>query len=148
MAVDVCAMAEIHAASFAPPFGTGGWDALEMSAHLQQDLCFGTGEPLGAFIILRRATDQAEILTLATAPAKRRTGLARELLVTAVEELAKRGVREVFLEVAEDNAAAQALYRATGFSTIGRRPAYYRRPQGRIAALTFSKKLDGTTVPA
>jgi ribosomal-protein-alanine N-acetyltransferase len=36
----------------------------------------------------------------------------------------------MFLEVAEDNAAALALYTAAGFATTGRRRAYYRRPGG------------------
>jgi len=47
----------------------------------------------------------------------------------------------MFLEVAEDNEAAIHLYRSLGFQPIGRRPAYYRRADGRVAAITFSKKL-------
>ena len=141
-------MAGIHAASFAAPFGNGGWDALEMSGHIAKDVCFGSGDPLTAFIILRCAADEAEILTIATAPVARRTGQGRALLNAALDSLAAKGVREVFLEVAEDNLAAQALYRASGFGAMGRRPGYYRRKKGRVAALTFAKTLDGSTAPA
>ena len=36
----------------------------------------------------------------------------------------------MFLEVAEDNAAARALYDALGFEEVGVRPGYYERPGG------------------
>ncbi|HEY0838393.1 MAG TPA: alanine acetyltransferase, partial [Azospirillum sp.] len=40
---------------------------------------------------------------------------------------------------AEDNAAARALYAAAGFATVGRRPGYYKRPDGRVAALVLRR---------
>ena len=131
-------MAVLHAQSFERP-----WDALEMAAHTQKDLCFGleTDGELAAFIIISRAADQAEILTIATAAQSRRKGLGKTLLSEAVAHLKEADVSDLFLEVAEDNAAAIALYRRAGFDPIGRRPAYYRRAKGRVAALTFSKKL-------
>lgn len=134
---DAKAMAAIHAQSFEK-----GWDALEMSAHLAKDICLGRGDPLTAFIICSHVADQSEILTLATHPDQRRTGLGRALLTEAATHLKGRGVKTLFLEVAEDNLAAQGLYRAVGFTPIGRRPAYYRRSDSRVAALTFSKALD------
>lgn len=142
-ATDAREMAAIHAESFAPPLGSGGWPALEMAAHTQKDLCFGVDHEgaLGAFIILSVAADQSEILTIATAITARRQGLARQLLEKMIPEVKHRGAKEVFLEVAEDNVAAITLYRAADFLPIGRRPAYYRRAEGRIAALTWSKKL-------
>ena len=137
-AVDARDMAAIHAQSF-----DRSWDALEMAAHTQKDMCFGidVDGALAAFIIMSRAADQAEVLTIATAAQARRKGLGRALLMEAALELKSRDVTDLFLEVAEDNAAAIALYRTVGFDAIGRRPAYYRRENGRVAALTFSKKL-------
>ena len=137
-AKDARGMAEIHANSF-----DRGWDALEMATHTQKDLCLGVDydEGLAAFIILSVAAGQAEILTIATAKAVRRKGLGVALLRAAEEALRKQSVSEVFLEVAEDNAAAIALYREAGFTPMGRRPAYYRRANGRVAALTFSKNI-------
>lgn len=137
-AVDARDMAAIHAQSF-----DRSWDALEMAAHTQKDMCFGidVDGTLAAFLIMSRAADQAEVLTIATAAQARRKGLGRALLMEAALELKSRDVTDLFLEVAEDNAAAIALYRTVGFDAIGRRPAYYRRENGRVAALTFSKKL-------
>lgn len=136
-------MATIHAESFAPPHGTGGWPALEMARHIQKDMCLGIESDgrLAAFIILSVVGDQAEILTIATAQAYRRNGLGRDLLQQTVPMLRARGVTELFLEVAEDNDGAIALYRQTGFVPMGRRIGYYKRERGRVAALTLSKKL-------
>lgn len=130
-------MAAIHAKSF-----ERGWPALDMAVHIKRDICYGTDDPLTAFIILRCAGSQAEILTIATHPDHRGEGLGSELLSKTLIKLSALNIREIFLEVAEDNAAAQALYRRAGFTPIGRRPAYYRREKGRVAALTFSKMLD------
>ena len=138
-AADARDMASIHAESF-----ERHWDALEMAAHTQKDVCFGVDEnaALGAFIILSVTAGQAEILTLATTIEARRQGLARRILEGVELELQKQNISELFLEVAEDNMAAIALYRSARFAPIGRRPAYYRREAGRVAALTFSKKLS------
>ncbi|WP_409432677.1 GNAT family N-acetyltransferase [Litorimonas sp. RW-G-Af-16] len=140
-AVDAHAMADIHARSF-----ERGWSALDMATHTQNDLCLGTSDPqtdqLSSFIICRSSYDQAEILTIATHPDHREQGLAKALVDAACKALLADGVTALFLEVAEDNAAAIALYRQAGFIGIGRRPAYYRRAAGRMAALTLSKKLD------
>ncbi len=137
-AADAKQMAALHAQSF-----ERSWDALEMASHTARDLCLGVEEKdgLAAFIILSQAADQAEILTIAVAKPARRRGLGRQLLGGAAARLQQEGSAELFLEVAEDNVAAIALYRAAGFQPIGRRPGYYRRDSGRVAAITFSKKL-------
>lgn len=130
-------MVQIHAQSFFK-----GWDAEEMRAHIQKDLCFGHGRPLEGFVIVSYVADQAEILTIAIDPARRRQGLARKLLDIAETELTELGVDTLFLEVAEDNVAAIKFYKSIGFEPIGKRPAYYKREMGRVAALTYRKGLS------
>jgi len=134
---DARSMAEIHAVSF-----ERGWDALEMSRHISKDICLGLGDPLSCFIICARAADQADILTIATHPDARRQGLGATLLNATLTHLAQTNISTIFLDVAEDNHSAIALYKKAGFQAIGRRPAYYKREKGRIAALNFSKVLD------
>ena len=64
------------------------------------------------------------------------------LLRAALARAAAAGSARVFLEVAEDNAAARALYLRHGFAQVGRRPAYYRRGQTRAAAaLVLARRL-------
>jgi ribosomal-protein-alanine N-acetyltransferase len=82
-----------------------------------------------AFILIEVAADQAEILSLGSHAHVRRKGLARALIETAAAEAHRRGAIELFLEVAEDNEAALALYSGVGFVLCGRRPAYYHRGQ-------------------
>ena len=70
------------------------------------------------------------------------------LMVTAeakkenIVAAAQAGAVRLFLEVAEDNAAARALYDRAGFRPIGRRKAYYARPDGgRTDALVLGRDL-------
>ena len=72
--------------------------------------------------------EDGEILNVAVASEFRGRGLAGQMLDAVLIELAARGVRTAFLEVRESNEAARALYGSRGFSEIGRRRAYYRRP--------------------
>jgi ribosomal-protein-alanine acetyltransferase len=126
---DVDDLAEIHAASF-----HRGWSAPEIEAMLVQDRMialvgrrgsfFGSRRAVG-FLLVRTAGDEAEVLTLAVAPAHRRRGIGRLLMDEAMRRLYADRVRALFLEVAEDNAAAIALYRRLGFHKAGNRPNYY-----------------------
>ena len=121
-------MAAIHAAAFdrGRP-----WGAVELRELLRTPDTFcveaGSVETGRCFAIGRIAAGEAELLTLATAPAARRRGLARACLAAFLAEAAARGAAEAFLEVAADNAPALALYRAAGFRDVGRRERYYRR---------------------
>ena len=80
-----------------------------------------------AFILVQVAADQCEILSLGTTSPVRRKGLARALLIAAAKEAHRFGAHEMFLEVADDNHAALALYASAGFAVVGRRAKYYRR---------------------
>jgi ribosomal-protein-alanine N-acetyltransferase len=135
-AQDAEAMARIHAACFDKP-----WPALDMAVHVARDLCLGLGKPLSSFAILRRSDIDAEILTVSTDPKARGQGLAGQVLTAAEEHCRAAGLRNIFLEVAEDNVSARTLYKRLGFVPIGRRPGYYARSEGRVAAITYSRDL-------
>lgn len=87
-------------------------------------------EPLG-FALIRRAADEAEIITIATRPMAQRRGVARAMLDHQFTELLSSGVRQVFIEVAQSNVAARALYAALGLTETGTRRGYYERANGR-----------------
>ena len=99
------------------------------------------GDPLG-FILCRLAADEAEILSLGVTPDARRQGCAVALVEAAMRHAAVHGARRLYLEVAEDNAAARALYRSSGFEAVGRREAYYRRSEGALAAIVLARSLE------
>jgi len=89
-------------------------------------------------VMWRRMFDEAEILTLAVLPPWRCQGVGGLLLKAAMADSAGQGATAMFLEVADDNTAGQALYRRHGFSQVGRRKGYY----GGVDALTMRRTLD------
>lgn len=87
----------------------------------------GEGELVG-YLVGWVVADEAEILNLGVAPEWRRRGVGRALVREALERYRALGARQIFLDVRESNEAALRLYQAQGFSRIGRRRRYYRRP--------------------
>lgn len=77
------------------------------------------------FIVYRAVLDEAELITIGVHPDARRGGIAATMIELMVRDLAARGVKRVFLEVAENNHPARALYEKHGFAVVGRRPKYY-----------------------
>lgn len=73
----------------------------------------------------RAAAQEAEVLTLAVHPGARRGGVGAALMRALMAEAAARGASEMFLEVAEHNAPARALYARIGATEAGRRRRYY-----------------------
>jgi ribosomal-protein-alanine N-acetyltransferase len=131
-------MAATHAVAFTV---TRAWGVDEFADLVSDPKCFATGDP-SSFALLRVVADEAEVLTIATVPDHRRKGLARKALTEAEKEAATRGAAFVFLEVAEDNAAARALYAAMGYTPIGRRDGYYTpKNSAPVAALVLRKQL-------
>ncbi len=114
-------MARLHAAAFTVP---RPWGAAEFARLLAAPGTLLATESDG-FALARVIADEAEILTIAVAPARRRRGVATRLLAGLLAEAAARGAMAMFLEVAADNAAARALYDRAGFCEAGRRAGYY-----------------------
>ncbi len=95
----------------------------------------------------------AEIMTVAVAPRAQGRGVGRALLDTLRRTAAERGAGRLVLEVRADNAAARALYAATGFDQIATRAGYYRTTGASssgpaVDALVLSRPLStGTAAP-
>ncbi|RMD61246.1 MAG: GNAT family N-acetyltransferase, partial [Alphaproteobacteria bacterium] len=101
----------------------------------------GRHVPAG-FVLMRAAAGEAEILSLGVAPLWRRHGIGRVLLRAAMATAQAMAATRLFLEVAQDNRAARALYVSEGFTAVGCRPAYYRRGPGlATAAVVFRRDL-------
>jgi ribosomal-protein-alanine N-acetyltransferase len=138
---DAAMLAEVHAAAFTAP-----WTAADILRFADDPggfvLAADEGEALTGFILCRVMAGEAEILTLAVRPEFRRRGLACAL-VEAAATLASQTAGAMFLEVAEDNAGAIALYAQTGFAVVGRRAGYYARPGApAVDALVMRRALN------
>ena len=138
-------MVVMHA-SFDPAFGES-WSPLQLGGTMVLDSSFArraldsAGIAQG-FTLCRSAGPEVELLLIAVTPTQRGNGMGRALLQTACEDARLRGAEEIFLEVRENNDAALALYRQSGFLEIGRRPNYYAGTTGlRYAALTMCRRL-------
>lgn len=133
-------LAAIHAEAFSSP-----WDAAAFESLLGQAGVFAVSASDG-FILCRVVLDEAEILTLAVRPAARRAGLGARLTQAAADIAGRAGAVSLFLEVAEDNTAARALYARLGFVETGLRRNYYEKADGsrvdaRLLALNLQERL-------
>lgn len=130
-------------------FPTDAWSAAMMREEL--------ASPHGHYVVdeeagrivgyagLRAAAGaaDADIQTIAVAAASRGRGRGRMLLETLLDEAARRGVRDVFLDVRADNPVAQALYASEGFLEVARRPRYYQPDD--VDAVVMRLSLPGWT---
>ncbi len=93
------------------------------------------------FTLCRTVCEEAELLLIAVRPSHHRQGIGRKLLRDFMERARAEGVKRVHLEVRDGNRAME-MYRAAGFSPIGRRRNYYVGADGkRYDAITLAQNL-------
>jgi ribosomal-protein-alanine N-acetyltransferase len=90
------------------------------------------------FVLARVAADEAEIIMLAVHPDARGAGQGVALLRAALAAARRAGATRMVLEVAANNTAAAALYRAAGFTEVGRRAKYYGGTDALVLSLAIS----------
>jgi ribosomal-protein-alanine N-acetyltransferase len=132
---DAGALHALYTECFAEPFAEESFRALLASPGMWAVLARRDGKEVG-FAIARCVADEAEVISIGVAPTVRRRGVGAALLADVMARAVAYGAASIFLEVAEDNAAAIALYLSAGFEKVGRRPRYYpRKTSGPVAAL-------------
>ncbi|HTZ99246.1 MAG TPA: N-acetyltransferase [Candidatus Aquilonibacter sp.] len=98
----------------------------------------GRKPSIAGFCITAREDDWSYIITIDVLAAHRRGGVGSLLLTEAERRLAERGVSEIALDTAVNNAAAIAFWQKHGYRIRGTRKGYY---PGRIDAYAMSKAL-------
>ena len=136
-------LARLHAASRIAP---RSWSEAEFASLTGGAGAVLVADPQG-FALGRALVGEAELLTLAVLPDARRQGVGRHLLDRFLQQVAGQGATATFLEVAQDNAAALALYRAAGFAEVGRRKAYYCMPDGQRVDAIVMRHATGVAPP-
>ncbi|MFH0401617.1 ribosomal protein S18-alanine N-acetyltransferase [Streptococcus sp. A23] len=81
------------------------------------------GQELVGFLAVQTVLDEMEILQIAVKADFQRLGIASQLMAAVMD-----WEGDIFLEVRESNAPAQALYRRQHFTKIGKRKNYYHSP--------------------
>lgn len=142
-AEDADAIAEIHARGF-----YHGWPREDFAAYIA-----GADTPvyvacdarrrIAGFLMLRVVADESELISIAVDPKWRGKGVGAALLRAGFDDLFHTPARRMFLEVAEDNPSALALYKAQGFAEVGRRQGYYARANGVPATALVMERVLG-----
>lgn len=86
------------------------------------------GGRVAAYGGMMHVLDEGQVINIATHPDCRRRGLAREILNALYGSARELGLREMFLEVREQNEPARALYRSDGWVELGVRKNFYSHP--------------------
>lgn len=140
---DADVLARLHAQGF-----FAGWPREDFASYLADSertpayVACDSRRRIAGFALLRLVGDEVELLTIAVEKRWRGKGVARALLAAAFADMLQTRARRMFLEVADDNAPALALYRRQGFAEIGQRRGYYARPDGKPAtALVMARDL-------
>ncbi|MES2906284.1 MAG: ribosomal protein S18-alanine N-acetyltransferase [Pseudomonadota bacterium] len=136
---DAAALAEVHANSFIRPWSRGDFETM---LGVATNTAYGMkiGRRLIAFLLLRFAADEAEVLTLATHRAFQKLGCGEKLMGHGFGQSMAQGARYMHLEVESNNRAAVKLYEKLGFRETGRRGHYYA-PSGGGDAILMSREL-------
>lgn len=143
---DAATLARLHAASFAD-----GWSEDDFMTWLGRKEAFAVvalrEREAIAFGLALAAGDDAELLTIATRPDQRRSGLGDRIFCALNAEAQRRGLERWVLEVARNNIPALGLYKSEGFMEIGVRTAYYRQGQERVDAVVLVRPVGGQPGP-
>lgn len=78
-----------------------------------------------AYAVVTVIAAEAELLTIAVAPAAQGRGLGQVMTDDVITSARQREAQQIFLEVRESNQNAIAVYEKAGFCQAGRRPGYY-----------------------
>jgi len=126
---DLREIVRIESASFADPWSEESFRRLlTVQPAIFLVAVFPPVSAVAGYAIAFSVSEDGEVLNVAVEPGFRGKGLAGQMLDALLIEMSARGVRAAFLEVRESNRAARALYGSRGFTEIGRRHRYYRRP--------------------
>jgi ribosomal-protein-alanine N-acetyltransferase len=142
---DATRMAHLHSLAFSL-YEQWSAESFSSTLDLTTTLALGIESDIGlkAMIVFQRVDAEAEILTLATAPAFQRQGLAAQLLQHGLDLLGQYGTARLMLDVAADNFGAITFYERHGFAPDGCRPNYYRSGRDTpVDALLMSRAIAG-----
>ena len=120
-------VAALEAASFSCP-----WSENSIRSDLDNPwaiwLVALEGETLAGYLGVQYGPDGGDILTIATAPDFRGKGVAKALISEMTEQLKRKNLQWLTLEVRPSNTSARGLYEKLGFRQVGLRKRYYKAP--------------------
>ena len=122
--------------------GADGWSEASFRSECAKDngIVLAAFEDGGLAGLLSgyTAAGEADITSVAVAPAYRRMGIARQL-ISDFEAMLPEDTESIFLEVRASNSGAIALYKGCGYEQLSVRRRFYSNPEE--DALVMTKKL-------
>jgi [ribosomal protein S18]-alanine N-acetyltransferase len=94
---------------------------------------------IAGYLIFWLVAGEMHILNLATAPASRRQGIARRLVLAGLRYGYTKDARRAFLEVRASNDSARKLYSSLGFTGTSIRRDYYDDPLEDAVLMTLEE---------
>jgi ribosomal-protein-alanine N-acetyltransferase len=132
--------------AFGDQFGEA-WTRSQLSGILPMEGVFlmlaveRSGGSVVGFSLFRTVVRESELLLIGVLPDEQRRGVGTLLLDDFLDRAAREQVSRVHLEVRDGNPAI-GMYRAAGFSPVGRRRNYYHSTSGsRYDAITLAREL-------
>ncbi|WP_034449600.1 ribosomal protein S18-alanine N-acetyltransferase [Butyrivibrio sp. AE2032] len=121
---DIDSIMELEKGSIVHPWARSEFEDLISNSN---KLCLvaESDEKVVCYIGAETVLDECNIGNIVTDKVYRGRGFATELMSALMDELTKRGIAKVFLEVEHDNVPALALYEKQGFERYGQRRGYY-----------------------
>ena len=106
------------------------------------------GEETLGYHVAMRGPGEMHLLNLTVAPDHQRRGLGRRLLDELIAHCRQENLDNLWLEVRQSNAAAQALYAQAGFQAVGLRRDYYpltstSREHAVVMGLSLGQAVEG-----
>ena len=124
----VAPIAELEKLCFSDP-----WSVRSIASELNNPLSLWfvavNGEEVIGYVGSQSVLDEADMMNLAVSGRYRRQKIGENLVEVLIENLRKRAVKSLSLEVRVSNEPAIRLYEKLGFAQVGRRPKYYANPR-------------------
>jgi ribosomal-protein-alanine N-acetyltransferase len=128
---DIDLIVKIENECFSTPWSAGSVNEALSNPCSHFYIALLDGIPAG-YIGLQIFSGEGYITNVATLPEYRRRGVARALILRAMEN----ETEFITLEVRESNLPAISLYSSLGFERVGIRPRFYREPEENAILMT------------
>ena len=120
-------VARIEAATFSEPWSVKAFEDAVASDNYIYIVALDNDKVVG-YAGCVMSMGEADITNIAVSDEYRRMGIGNELLGQLIKQMKNHTIDKAFLEVRESNNSARMLYINSGFSEIGVRKNFYRKP--------------------
>lgn len=124
---DVPVVAALERAAYTMPWSEATFRGLLRRRDAEMVTAHVDGVVIG-YAAFWCVVDQGELGNISVSADWRGHGIGARLVEEVLHRAARRGVREVFLEVRPSNTVARRLYERLRFRPVGRRRNYYQAP--------------------